>query len=119
MRKMVRLFKKCLPIIAVAVILNIVFWAWTAYMERRSCICFNLTYEEQEFPIDDKLSQVWSIENLWPGSYSLLSTQCRHEKHIQMFIDPDRGIYRAQLIQPDTHEDSIGGLVERDPSYCR
>ena len=77
-------------------------------MERRSCICFNLTYEEQEFPIDNKLSQVWSIENLRPGTYGYLNTQCHHGKSMRIMVAPDRGIYKAQLVQTNTHEESIG-----------
>ena len=98
MKKIIHLFREFLYIMAIAILISLVFWTFGAYMEMRSCICFGLSHEIQERPIDEKLGQVYPMENLRLGAYSILITQCRHGKRMRIMVDPDYGIYKAQLL---------------------
>ncbi len=117
MKKITYLLREYLPCIAIAVFLNIIFWTWAAYVEQKSCLCAILTYETQVFPIDEKLNRLYAVDNLSPGTYVYMSTQCNHKKQIQLTIDPDSGAYEARLIPINTHEESIG-IRWKETSSC-
>lgn len=68
-----------------------------AYFEKQDCICAKLTAEEQEFEIDDRLSNFYGDVEDKTGTFIRSLSQCRHGKHILLTIFPDEGIYRGRV----------------------
>ena len=68
------------------------------YCDRKECVCSVLTSEEQTLKIDERLNQVCRIENMSPGTFTIISMQCDHEYRLWLKIDKDAGTYQGRIV---------------------
>lgn len=68
------------------------------YRERKKCVCSVLTSEEQTLKIDERLEQVYRIEDLSLGTFVVVSTQCDHGYKLRLKIDRAFGTYQGRIV---------------------
>ena len=95
---MKRIFKEFCIIFGTAAVIFILMINLLAYLETRDCPCSVLSYQEETYPIDEKLDRIISRESLKTGTFSLITTTCDHGVRMQLTIYPDEGVYRGKII---------------------
>ena len=82
-----------------SILLAFVLWCgFKAYCDRKECVCSALTIENQTLKIDDRLESVCSIDELSPGTFSIVLLQCEHEYRLWLKIDKDAGTYQGRIL---------------------
>lgn len=87
--KMIR--KLCYISILFALLISGIF-LWKIYVDRRNCICSQLTDEMQQFEIDRKLMDIYDIADR-SGTFVWVVTPCKHDESLRLMIFPDEGFY--------------------------
>lgn len=68
------------------------------YLDRKKCVCRLLRSEEQTLEIDERLDQLYRIEDMIPGTFAIISMQCDHEYRLWLKIDKDAGTYQGRIV---------------------
>ena len=94
--RMKRFFKEFSIVFCTAAIIYILVINLFAYLETRDCPCSVLSYQEETYPIDEKLDRIVSRDSLNSGTFLLVTTTCDHGVHMQLTIYNDNGTYRGR-----------------------
>ena len=92
-----RWLRVLVALFAAALLVSVIVQVYT-YVDKKDCICTNLTTEEQEFEIDDRLRAFYEGMDEQTGVFIRFSSPCRHGRSIHLTVFPDEGIYRGRII---------------------
>ena len=95
---MKRFFKEFSIVFCTAAVIYILVINLFAYLETRDCPCSVLSYQEETYPIDEKLDRIISRDSLHTGSFMLVTTTCDHGVRMQLTINYDSGTYRGRKL---------------------
>ena len=95
---MKRFFKEFSIVFCTAAVIYILVINLFAYLETRDCPCSVLSYQEETYPIDEKLDRIVSRDSLKTGTFSLITTTCDHGVRMQLTIYNDNGTYRGRKL---------------------
>ena len=95
---MKRIFKEFCIVFSLAAALFILMINLLVYLETRDCPCSVLSYQEETYPIDEKLDRIISRDSLKTGTFSLITTTCDHGVRMQLTIFNDNGTYRGRKL---------------------
>ena len=96
--RMKRFFKEFSIVFCTAAVIYILVINLFAYLETRDCPCSVLSYQEETYPIDEKLDRIVSRDSLNSGTFLLVTTTCDHGVHMQLTIYNDNGTYRGRRL---------------------
>ena len=96
--RMKRFFKEFSIVFCTAAIIYILVINLFAYLETRDCPCSVLSYQEETYPIDEKLDRIVSRDSLNSGTFLLVTTTCDHGVRMQLTVYPEDGKYRGKMI---------------------
>ena len=95
---MKRIFKEFCIIFGTAAVIYILMINLLTYLETRDCPCSVLSYQEETYPIDEKLDRIVSRDSLNSGTFLLVTTTCDHGVRMQLTVYNDNGTYRGRKI---------------------
>ena len=97
--RMKRFFKEFSIVFCTAAVIYILVINLFAYLETRDCPCSVLSYQEETYPIDEKLDRIISCDSLDSGTFTLVTTTCDHGVRIQLTLYPDEAVFRGKRIK--------------------